>query len=148
MQFQLIAQSPNSPSLPRLLIDEEFNFWLIKKGGWQKVPLTNLCKVLYYQFVQHPEGISLYDLPHHTQALLKVYRLICWDYEEQMIKTSIEGLTCRCTNSVYEKISKIKATFNDLLPSEIAPFYHIQGGRGLPKKIALPRHLIISKFHS
>ncbi|HAS42588.1 MAG TPA: hypothetical protein DCS93_19060 [Microscillaceae bacterium] len=141
-------ENPTFVSLPPLLIDEEFKFILIKKSGRVEVKMNSLCKILYLLFVQHPEGISLYNLPDYEEDLKNLYLPICWEYhnKHQFIQQSIASLTCRYQNSIHEKISRIRAIFNKHLSPDIAPLYHIDGERSQAKKIALSRELIIVKY--
>lgn len=149
MQSQAIlkkSQHPATQPLPRLLIDEEFKIWLIKKGKkWEEVKMTSLCKIIYCLFLQYPQGISLYNLGNHQRELMKMYQLLCWEYKNknQFMQDRITNLTCRCSNSVYEKISRIKSVMRSHLPSNIAHLYFIEGDRAEAKKIALPRNLVI-----
>mgnify|MGYP001794738237 FL=1 len=74
-----------------------------------------------------------------------MYQRLCWEYPDrnQFIKDRITELICRCNNSVYEKISRIKALFNEHLSSDLAHWYYIKGERGQAKRIALPRQRVI-----
>ncbi|HAS46088.1 MAG TPA: hypothetical protein DCS93_36745 [Microscillaceae bacterium] len=140
---------PNPPKLPRLLIDEEFKIKLIKSEGWEELKMTSLCKILYCLFLRHPEGITLYELGNYQEELMRMYQPLCWEYKNrnQFMQDRITELVCRCSNSVYEKMSRIKALLSKHLPPDLVHWYCIEGERGQAKRIALPRHWVIIKYN-
>lgn len=46
-------------------------------------------------------------------------------------------------SSINEKCARIRKVFAGVLPSSVARYYSISGKRGEPKKISLPRDLVI-----
>ena len=56
---------------------------------------------------------------------------------------SIEDVTNPMLNSINEKCSRIKAAFQAGVDASLVEHYYITGMRGEPKKIDLPRDLVI-----
>ncbi|OJJ15089.1 hypothetical protein BKI52_40195 [marine bacterium AO1-C] len=126
---------------PLLHIDENHKFWIVTKVR-QEVKMSPLCKALYLLFLQHPDGISLYELKMHQADLLNIYKKISRKNDYQMMRTSIIHLVNRCENSIHEKFTRIKQAFNKVLAPSVASMYYIKGERGKEKKILLSRQLI------
>ena len=57
--------------------------------------------------------------------------------------SSIEDVTNPLLNSINEKCSRIRAAFLAEVDSSLADQYYIVGRSGEPKKITLPRDLVI-----
>ena len=129
---------------PLLLIDENHKFWIVTKVR-QEVKMSPLCKALYLLFLQHPEGISLYELKMHQTDLLNIYKKISRKNDYQMMRTSIIHLVNRCENSIHEKFTRIKQAFHKILGPQMASMYYITGDRGKEKKILLSRQLILQE---
>ena len=127
---------------PTLFIDENHKFWLIANTR-KELKMAPLCKALYLLFLEHPAGISLYDLANHQSELLGFYKKISRKHDYLSMRVSIAQLVNRCDNSIHEKMARIKAVFKKSLPASIAHLYYIQGMRGGEKSISLPRNLVI-----
>lgn len=135
-------QSYNPESQPQLFIDQNFRVWLMLNNAPQEVKMTPLCKALYFLFLQHPEGISLYDLYSYRQELMEIYKRISRKDDYHLMQTSIDFLVNKYDNSIHEKISRIKHTFSQLLTQELAQQYYIKGKRRQEKTIAISRELV------
>jgi len=70
---------------------------------------------------------------------------------EQLLQTglndralqSIEDVTNPLLNSINEKCARIRAAFIGEFDDYMAKYYYIDGKRGEPKKISLPRDLVV-----
>ena len=56
---------------------------------------------------------------------------------------SIEDVTNPLLNSINEKCARIRGAFLGEFDDYMAKYYYIDGKRGEPKKIALPRDLVV-----
>lgn len=105
--------------------------------------MSPLCKALYFLFLKHTIGITLYDLHVHEAELLDIYKDISRRNDFKAMKKSISNLVNRNENSFHEKCARIKATFTQVVPLNILDLYYIKGERGNEKKILLPRKFVI-----
>ena len=64
------------------------------------------------------------------------------NFSERAIQ-SIEDVTNPCLNSINEKCARIRGAFVSHFDEDLARHYYIYGMRGEPKKISLPRDLVI-----
>ncbi len=96
-----------------------------------------LHRALYVLFLQHPNGINLYELKKYKEPLLHIYKAITQREEMQPIIDSIDRLVNRHDNSIYEKISRINNTIRGrLIYFSIPPSpYLIIGKRGEVKRV-------------
>ena len=108
-----------------------------------EVRMEPLLKALYLLFLRHPEGIIFKDLPDYRQELAKIYSDVRpWGLSDRALQ-SIEDVTNPMLNSINEKCARIKKTFLGVMGSDIAEHYFIKGTRGEPKRISLPRDLVL-----
>jgi hypothetical protein len=61
---------------------------------------------------------------------------------ENVVK-SIEDVTNPLMNSINEKCARIRGAFLEHFDNRVAQYYYINGMRAKPKKISLPRDLVI-----
>lgn len=108
-----------------------------------EIRMHPLSKALYLLFLRHPEGISFSDLPDYRTELLRMYELMSGRDSREDIRRSINDVTDPTRNSINEKCSRIKQAFLREFDDSIARNYYITGGRGEPKKILLPREMVI-----
>lgn len=109
-----------------------------------EIELKPLPKILYFLFLNHPEGIFFKDLPDYRDELMKYYMDIKDGFiSKRDARERIERLTTPWDNSVNEKCSNIKAAFISKVNDRIARNYYIVGGRMETRYIALSRNLLI-----
>lgn len=106
-----------------------------------EICLRPLEKILYFLFLQHPEGIMLSFLCNYRDELNRMYDQITIGNHDEM-KGRINQLVNVTDNSASEKISSIKREFTKKTGDSFAQHYIIKGGNGEPKKIALNRQLV------
>lgn len=100
-------------------------------------------KAVYLLFLCHPEEIIFKNLPDYRQELTGIYSEVRpWGLSDRALK-SIEDVTNPMLNSINEKCARIRKAFAGVLPSSVARYYSISGKRGEPKKISLPRDLVV-----
>ena len=127
--------------LLKLTISRNYRLYL----GEQRVEIRMepLVKAVYLLFLRHPEGIIFKDLPDYRQELTKIYSDVRpWGLTDRALQ-SIEDVTNPMLNSINEKCARIKKTFLGVMGSDMAEHYYIKGTRSEPKKISLPRDLVV-----
>jgi len=128
----------------------KFSRLTITKGGTilltdynKEVKMEPLTKAVYLLFLKHPEGIAFKALPDYRKELAELYTTIKpLGLNDRVIK-SIEDVTNPLLNSINEKCSRVKAAFLSEVDASLADQYYITGKGGEPKKVTLPRKLII-----
>ena len=127
--------------LLKLTIGRDYGLYLGKQR--LEVRMEPLLKAVYLLFLRHPEGINFKDLPDYRQELTKIYSDVRpWGLTDRALQ-SIEDVTNPMLNSINEKCARIKKVFVGILGSEMAKQYYIKGTRGEPKRITLPRDLVL-----
>ena len=127
--------------LLKLTISRNYRLYL----GEQRVEIRMepLVKAVYLLFLRHPEGIIFKDLPDYRQELTKIYSDVRpWGLTDRALQ-SIEDVTNPMLNSINEKCARIKKTFLTVMGSGMAEHYYIKGTRCEPKRITLPRDLVV-----
>lgn len=99
------------------------------------IPLTPLRLLVYVLFLRHPEGLYLKDISMYRAELYRWYPVL---NQKSIRKTTIEHLLDTSSNSLNETISHINRAFTDLLPSDLASYYTINGQRGGIYSLNLP----------
>ena len=108
-----------------------------------EIKMEPINKAVYLLFLRHPEGIVFKCLPDYRKELAEIYQKIKpFGLNERAIR-SIEDVTNPCLNSINEKCARIRGAFDSKFDMSLAEKYIIWGWRGEPKKITLPRDLVI-----
>ena len=109
----------------------------------KEIKMEPLVKAVYLLYLRHPEGIAFKNLPDYREELKELYcKIKPFGLNERVIK-SIEDVTNPTLNSINEKCSRIKATFQAEVDASLVDHYYITGKSGEEKKITLPRNLVI-----
>lgn len=127
--------------LLKLFISKNYKIFL---GDERKeVHMEPLVKAVYLLFLKHPEGIVFKNLPAYRQELTKIYSEVRpWGLSDRALR-SIEDVTNPMLNSINEKCARIRGAFVGQFDDHLARHYYIDGLRGEPKKITLPRDLVV-----
>lgn len=137
---ELTSLLESDPTFPQLIITRNYKFLL--GDNRVEVRLEPLVKAVYLLFLCHPEGIIFKNLPDYRHELTGIYSEVRpWGLSDRALK-SIEDVTNPMLNSINE-MSRIRKAFAGVLPSSVARYYSISDKRGEPKKISLPRDLVI-----
>ena len=143
MEDMEIAAAMNEEELfPQLIVTEDYKIMLADDANTE-VKMEPLIKAVYLLFLSHPEGIVLKCLPDYRKELTQLYLLLRPAGLTDRVLQSIEDVTNPTLNSINEKCARIRKAFSGLLPKSVARYYSISGKRGEPKKIALPRDLVV-----
>ena len=127
--------------LLRLTVSKNYRLYLGEEH--KEVHLEPLVKSIYILFLKHPEGIVFKNLPDHRGELTKIYSEVRpWGLSERALQ-SIEDVTNPLLNSINEKCARIRGAFLGEFDDYMAKYYYIEGKRGEPKRITLPRDLVV-----
>ncbi len=110
----------------------------------REVKMDTLTKAVFLLYLDHPEGIRFKDLADHRSELERIYMSLSGRSDLQAMQKSLDDLTNSVmSNSISEKVSKVKKAFKNVVDERVARFYYIDGKAGEPKKIAFDRSLVI-----
>ena len=128
--------------LSRLMVTKDMRIVLPDYNNME-IKMEPINKAVFLLFLRHPEGIIFKHLPDYRKELADIYQKIKpLGLNEKAIQ-SIEDVTNPCLNSINEKCARIRGAFISKFDEELAQHYYIYGRRGEPKKISLPRDLVI-----
>lgn len=131
----------NNKRLSQLTITKQNRIFLHEY--FMEIRMTPLPKAVYFLFLKHPEGIMFSYLPDFREELLEIYKNVKGlSYNEAEARKSVWDVTDPLSNSINEKCSRIREAFVSQFDDYWAKNYYIDGKRGEPKKVALPRHLV------
>ena len=137
----LIKYIMGEPKLSRLVITKDMRIILPDYQNME-IEMEPINKAVYLLFLRHPEGIIFKYLPDYRKELAEIYQMIKpFGLNERALR-SIEDVTNPCLNSINEKCARIRSAFVSKFDESLAEKYYINGWRGKPKKIALPRDLV------
>ena len=127
--------------LSRLHITKRYDILLI--DYFMEIKMTPIQKAVFLLFLNHPEGIIFKHLPDYQEELLDIYKKVRgYRYDKENAMKSIMDVTDPLKNSINEKCSRIREAFLSQFDDYLAHYYYIDGQRGEPKKILLPRDLV------
>lgn len=128
--------------LSRLIVTKNMRIVLPDYNNME-IKMEPINKAVFLLFLRHPEGILFKHLPDYRKELAEIYQMIKpLGLNERAIQ-SIEDVTNPCLNSINEKCARIRGAFVSHFDEDLARHYYIYGMRGEPKKISLPRDLVI-----
>lgn len=131
----------NNKRLSKMVITKKYDIILYEY--FAHIRMTPLPKAVYLLFLKHPEGIMFSYLPDYREELLEIYKKLKGRmYNEDEAKKRIWDVTDPLSNSINEKCSRIREAFVSQFDERFARWYYVDGKRGEPKKIALPRDLV------
>lgn len=131
-----------SVKLSRLHITHSGKILLEDYNGVE-VRMDSLCKAVYFLFLKHPEGIDFKSLCDYREELGALYYTFSGKDCSETAERSLDML-CNSTesNSINEKVSRIKRAFENVIEKRIAANYCITGRAGEPKTIPFDRSLV------
>ena len=108
-----------------------------------EVKMDSLCKAVYFLFLKHPEGIDFKSLCDYREELGALYYTFSGKDCSETAERSLDML-CNSTesNSINEKVSRIKRAFENVIEKRIAVHYCIVGKAGESKTIPFDRSLV------
>jgi hypothetical protein len=112
--------------------------------GDLQLSLNPLEKTVYLFFLNHPEGVELNFVQDYRAELETIYSGLSNSDNRALIQSRIDDLVNHpLSNSLSEKISRIKRKLIELLGESIASYFIISGENASPKKILLERSKIV-----
>ena len=130
------------PKLSRLVITKDMRIMLPDYNNME-IKMEPINKAVFLLFLRHPEGIVFKHLPNYRKELANIYQKIKPLGLNDRALQSIEDVTNPTLNSINEKCARIRGSFVSQFDDSMARHYYIYGTRGEPKKIDLPRNLVI-----
>lgn len=110
----------------------------------REVKMDKLSKSVFLLYLKHPEGIRYKELCDYKSELEDIYLSVSGRIDLKAIRKSIDDLTdSTMSNSINEKVSKVKKAFRSVVDDRIAKYYYIDGKQGEIKTIALDRSLVL-----
>lgn len=106
------------------------------------IDLNPLQTTVYILFLNHPEGITFYDLPDYKEEIREIYGQVTGRSDVDAIEQSINALIDRFNGSISTQCSRIRKAFATVLSEDIAKNYYIDGKQSEAKKISLPRSYV------
>ena len=128
--------------LSKMVITKDYRIILPDYNNME-IKMEPLVKAVYLLFLAHPEGILFKRLPDYREELTRLYVKLRPTGLTDRVVQSIEDVTNPVLNSINEKCARIRGAFVGKFDDHIARHYYIDGLRGEPKKISLPRDLVI-----
>ena len=139
---EIVAAMNEEELFPQLVVTEDYKV-VLADGADTEVKMEPLVKAVYLLFLSHPEGIVLKCLPDYRKELTQLYLLLRPYGMTDRVMQSIEDVTNPTLNSINEKCARIKKAFLNVMQADLAEHYYIKGTRGEPKRIDLPRDLVV-----
>ena len=128
--------------LSRMVITKDYRIILPDYNNLE-IKMEPLTKAVYLLFLRHPEGILFKSLPDYRKELADIYVNLRPAGLTDRALQSIEDVTNPLLNSINEKCARIRGAFLGEFDDYMARYYYVNGKRGEPKKISLPRELVI-----
>lgn len=140
-QVQIVSHLlHDSEKLSRLVVTKDYRILLPDYYNLE-IKMEPLVKAVYFLFLKHPEGIMFKHLPDYREELTQIYLRMKPNGMNERTLQSIEDVTNPLLNSINEKCARIRGSFQ--FDDRVAKHYYVDGLRGEPKKIALPRDLVV-----
>jgi hypothetical protein len=110
--------------------------------GMLQINLSPTERAIYLLFLNHPEGIRLAEMGDYKAELRGILNQVSPSDSREMIEGQLEKLCEYNSNSLSEKMSRIKRKFDEKLGAAMSEHYYIKGPNGGLKKIDLDRDLL------
>jgi hypothetical protein len=120
-----------------ILVKGRLHHIYIPEQGMLKINLTPLERAVYLLFLNHLEGIALSKIVEHKSELSEIVMKISKNDDLEVIEKGIHNLCITNSNSLSEKLARIRLKFNQALGEELANDFIVSGPNGEPKKINL-----------
>lgn len=135
----LLDCTPSNPS--RLHITKDYKIFLTDYHN-REIKIEVLPKVLFFFYLNHPEGVRFKQLADHRAELTDYYKELSNRVDLAKLDQSIQNLTDPTKNTINEKCSLLRSSFVKEFDESVVHQYIITTGTDLCKHITLPRDLI------
>ena len=139
---EIVAIVNEDEQLPQLIVTKDKRI-ILSGTKSMEIKMEPLVKAVFLLFLNHPEGIRFKELPDYCKELTEIYLRMKPNGLTEKVRKSIEDVTNPMSNSINEKCARIRGAFVGQFDNHLAKHYYIDGARGEPKKIALPRELVV-----
>ena len=125
----------------RMIITRDYRI-ILPDYDDMEINMTPLVKAVYLLFLRHPEGIILKHLEDYRKELIEIYTGIKGLPLDEKMMQSVVDVTNPLSNSINEKVARIRKAFVTRLKESLATNYIVHGGRGEAKRIPLHREFV------
>lgn len=115
---------------------------VLPEMGMLQIGLSPTERAVYLLFLNHPEGIRLAEMGEYKGELRGILNKLSPSDSRETIEGQLENLCEYNSNSLSEKMSRIKRKFDEKLGAAMSEHYYIKGPNGGLKKIDLDRNYL------
>lgn len=115
---------------------------LISNHENHEIKLSHLTKTVFIFFLIQTEAVDIKNMKNYEKQLLSIYTNVSNQLSLDKLKDSIQELINPDSDAIYIHFSRIKAEMLNHFDSTTAYQYTINGDKGKPKKILLPKNKI------
>ena len=126
----------------RMIITRDYRI-ILPDYDDMEINMTPLVKAVYLLFLRHPDGIILKHLEDYRKELIEIYSSIKGLPLDEKMMQSVVDVTNPLSNSINEKVARIREAFVTRFKEGLATNYIIHGGRGETKRIPLHREFVV-----
>lgn len=112
-----------------------------------EISLTPKEKAIFFLYLKHPEGICFKNLPDYREELSMYYRRVTRSGSPEAISAAIDNLVLSISGDADVQRARIKyainKAFKDKFCEQYSRYYTIEGSKGQPMKIQIPRDKVI-----
>lgn len=112
-----------------------------------EIILTPKEKAVFFLYLKHPEGICFKNLPDYREELSMYYRRVTRSGSPEAISAAIDNLVLSISGDADVQRSRIRnainKAFKDRFCEQYSRYYTIEGSKGQPLKIQIPRDKVI-----
>ena len=143
MTFRSRAEYFQTPS--RLEVRGHMCKLFLTDLGNLEVRLTPRQRAIYMVYLNHPNGITVPELPDHREEIASYYGRFANVGEQEDIDMALENLLDIFSGTLSTELSRIRSAFRKAAGNEMSKHYTIDGASGNPKSILLDRALVLSE---
>ena len=125
----------------RIIITRDYRI-ILPDYDDMEINMTPLVKAVYLLFLRHPEGIILKHLEDYRKELIEIYTGIKGLPLDEKMMQSVVDVTNPLSNSINEKVARIRESFVTRFKESLATNYIVHGGKGKAKRIPLHREFV------
>ena len=125
----------------RMIITRDYRI-ILPDYDDMEINMTPLVKAVYLLFLRHPEGIILKHLEDYRKELIEIYTGIKGLPLDEKMMQSVVDVTNPLSNSINEKVARIRESFVTRFKESLATNYIVHGSRGKAKRIPLHREFV------
>lgn len=135
-------ETPNAYKISHLKVTKNYDIVLTDYNN-MLIEMTPLAKTVFLFFLKHPEGILLKEISNYKPEIVKIYNRITGRTDADKIEKTIDDLVNPMKNRLNENCTRVREAFIAKFEESLAKNYYIHGPWREPKKIDLPRDLVI-----